>query len=139
MEISCTKPTPNFSSGRALLLHYEHNGKIDGISVTRANDDAAAGRLTSDELDFVNKCWNTYGGGSADICCPASTPITSGICDWISAKGGKTNIGMFDVLDIIGAYKGTTNIGFTPKTFDVVGVLAYYKGEVSDGDTFITC
>jgi len=69
----------------------------------------------------------------------SSTPSTSGICDWISVKGGKTNIKMFDVLDIIGAYKGTTNIGFTPKTFDVVGVLAYYKGEVSDGDAFITC
>jgi len=66
-------------------------------------------------------------------------PATSSICNWIAAKGGKTNIKMFDVLDVIGAYKGMKSIGFTPKTFDVVGVLAYYKGKISDGDTFITC
>ena len=60
-------------------------------------------------------------------------------CAWVDIHGGKENIKMFDILDILGAYKGDVSIGFTPGMFDVMGVIAYYKGDYTAGDGLLGC
>ena len=60
-------------------------------------------------------------------------------CAWVDIHGGKENIKMFDVLDILGAYKEDVSIGFTPGMFDVMGVIAYYKGDYTAGDGLLGC
>jgi len=61
------------------------------------------------------------------------------VCSYIESLGGADSIGMFDVLDVLGAYKGDVDIGFTPGIFDVLGVIAYYKGDHTSGDELTGC
>ena len=60
-------------------------------------------------------------------------------CAWVDIHGGKENIKMFDILDILGAYKGDVSIGFTPGLFDVMGAIAYYKGDRANGNKLTGC
>lgn len=68
---------------------------------------------------------------------PAPTPTD--VCSYIEYLGGAASIGMFDVLDVLGAYKGDTDIGFAPGMFDVMGVIAYYKNDYAGGDNLTGC
>jgi len=61
------------------------------------------------------------------------------ICQYIESLGGVDSISMFDVLDVLGAYKGDMDIGFTPGMFDVMGIIAYYKGDRISGDELTGC
>ena len=122
--------TGSTSKGTVIMLH----------SLNRINPPSLDNIRFREDGNDVEKIPESFADQALTQLPYKSEPIPSSpICNWIAAKGGKTSIKMFDVLDIIGAYKGMKSIGFTPKTFDVVGVLAYYKGKISDGDTFITC
>ena len=67
------------------------------------------------------------------------TVMPTDVCSYIEHIGGIESVGVFNILDIIGAYKGDMNIGFTPGLYDVMGAIAYYKGDHTSGDELTGC
>jgi len=70
MAISCTTSTPHFSSGCALLKHYDANndGIISSVDATKAAQDYFDGIITKEEAAFIATCYNA--GGSINLKCP---------------------------------------------------------------------
>ena len=79
--VTCTDPTPHFTSGCELLLHYDadNDGIIGPVDVNGANTDHSANLITDAEHDFVTQA---YFSGSINSTCPGCykeelTPIFS--------------------------------------------------------------
>jgi len=69
---------------------------------------------------------------------PTPSP-SSGICDWITSKGGKSNLGSFDISTLVMAYLGFENLGFQVTSAHISGCIMYYLGVTNEGDTLTGC
>ena len=73
--MECNKPTTNYSSGNALLNHYDEDG--DGMismpEMMQAMADYNAGTITKEEFDFVEYTWKQLEGGINKVCPASST------------------------------------------------------------------
>ena len=68
------------------------------------------------------------------------TPVpSSGICDWINSKGGKSALGSFDISTLVMAYLGAENVGFQVSSAHISGAIMYYLGIQSEGDSLTGC
>ena len=47
---------------------------------------------------------------------------------WMQMKGGGEGIGLDEIIDIVLAYKGKKDLGFTPTLDNLIDVVRYYKG-----------
>ena len=70
MPITCDAPTPNFSSGCELLLHYDKNydGLISLSELNQSYTDFESGVITEEEFDFVS---DAYINGGINVVCPS--------------------------------------------------------------------
>ncbi len=73
------------------------------------------------------------------IPCITINASTTSICTWIISKGGTTNIAVFDIMTLVSAYLGHTNIGFTVTISHIMGGVAYYLDNVSSGNSLAGC
>lgn len=64
---------------------------------------------------------------------------SGGICDWINSKGGKTELGSFDISTLVMAYLGFENLGFQVSSAHISGAIMYYLGIQSEGDSLTGC
>lgn len=62
-----------------------------------------------------------------------------GICPWIESKGGWVNVAIFDIMTLVSAYLGQTNIGFTVTIAHIMGSIAYYLNNVPSGNSLTGC
>ena len=62
----------------------------------------------------------------------------SGICPWITSKGW-SNLATFDIMTLVSAYLGQTNLGFTVTAAHIMGGVAYYLGNLSSGNSLTGC
>ena len=65
--------------------------------------------------------------------------VRTPICSWITSKGGKSNIAAFDIITLVSAYLGNTNIGFTVTIAHIMGSVAYYLNNTQSGDSLTGC
>ncbi len=65
--------------------------------------------------------------------------VANTICSWIESKGGWTNIAVFDIMTLVSAYLGQTNIGFTVTISHIMGAIAYYLNNVPSGNSLTGC
>ena len=74
--ITCNSPTPNFSSGCALLLYYnvQKDGVISGSDEFAASVHAGQGTITDEEYAFVQKARSA---GSINALCPGCYTATT--------------------------------------------------------------
>lgn len=74
MAITCNGATPHYSSGLALLRHYDtdNDGVISLIEVLTASSDYNSGLITYDENMFVSNAWVA---GSIIVFCPTVKPV----------------------------------------------------------------
>ncbi|MFH1769087.1 MAG: hypothetical protein ABH833_00275 [Parcubacteria group bacterium] len=63
----------------------------------------------------------------------------SNICSWITGLGGRTAITAYNIMSLVSAYSGATNVGFTVTASHIMGVVAYYSGNVSSGNSLTGC
>ncbi len=71
-------------------------------------------------------------------CITINASITN-ICTWITSKGGWVNISVFDIMTLVSAYLGQTNIGFTVTISHIMGGVAYYLNNLSSGNSLTGC
>ena len=64
---------------------------------------------------------------------------TVGICQWITGKGGWDKIVAYDIMSLVKGYTGQENIGFTVRSADIMGAIAYYSGNKSSGNSLTGC
>ena len=74
--ITCTGPTPHFTSGCALLKHYDSDGsgKLDISEFGEALTDKGDGVITSDEMDFVERAYDDV---NINALCPGCHSTTA--------------------------------------------------------------
>ena len=65
--------------------------------------------------------------------------VISDICAWITSRGGWTNLAVFDIMTLVSAYLRRTNLGFTVTISHIMGVVAYYLGNLSSGNSLTGC
>ena len=71
--------------------------------------------------------------------CPTIDVAAMDICAWITSKGGWTNLAIFDIMTLVSAYLGQTNLGFTVTIAYIQGAIAYYLGRLSSGNSSTGC
>lgn len=72
-------------------------------------------------------------------CTKSVTIEATDICVWITSKGGWTNLAVFDIMTLVSAYLGQTNLGFTVTIAHIMGGVAYYLDNQSSGDSLTGC
>jgi hypothetical protein len=65
--------------------------------------------------------------------------LLTGICEWILSKGGWQNVAVFDIMTLVGAYLGQTNLGFTVTSAHIMGCVAYYLDNKPSGNSLTGC
>jgi len=61
------------------------------------------------------------------------------ICTWITSKGGWQAIAAYDIMILVSAYLGQTNLGFTVEMAHINGAIAYYLNMLDSGNNFTGC
>jgi hypothetical protein len=61
------------------------------------------------------------------------------ICSWVTSKGGWTNIAVFDIMTLVSAYLGQTNLEFTVTISHIMGTVAYYLDNIQSGNSLTGC
>lgn len=67
------------------------------------------------------------------------TVVTVDICNWIISRGGWANLAIFDIMQMISAYLGQINLGFTVTISYIMGAVSYYLGRLASGNTQTGC
>ncbi|MDD5614978.1 MAG: hypothetical protein PHH85_02115 [Candidatus Methanoperedens sp.] len=65
--------------------------------------------------------------------------VAAGICGWVTDKGGATGLSVPEVLELVDAYLGIKNLGFTPTNQQIMGCVDYYLGFISSGNSKTGC
>ncbi len=72
-----------------------------------------------------------------------SVTVVETICSWLTVLGGPPAIMAFDIMSLVSAYVGATNIGFTVISDHIMGGVAYYLGKptnnTSNGNALTGC
>ncbi len=82
------------------------------------------------------------GNGPAQQCVSNILSVileTMNMCQWITSKGGRNNLRIFDIMILVGAYLGQSNLGFTIAIAHIMGAVAYYLNNLSSGDSLTGC
>jgi len=69
-------------------------------------------------------------------------PVASGICQWITAKGGAIGLDISEVFQIIDSFlfnTPPTGYTFIPTIIQVMGIIDYYLGFISSGNQNTGC
>lgn len=61
------------------------------------------------------------------------------ICAWIISRGGWANISIYDIMTLIRAYLGITNLGFMVTTSHITGCILYYLDNRPSGNSLTGC
>ena len=61
------------------------------------------------------------------------------MCQWTQTKGGWANIGAFNIMELVKGYTGEQGVGFTVKSADIMGAVAYYSNNRSSGNSLTGC
>ncbi|OGT36560.1 MAG: hypothetical protein A3F11_00460 [Gammaproteobacteria bacterium RIFCSPHIGHO2_12_FULL_37_14] len=72
-------------------------------------------------------------------CTKSVTIIPTDICTWITSKGGWNNLRIFDIMTLVSAYLGQTNLGFTITIAYIMGAVAYYLNNLQSGNSLTRC
>jgi len=64
---------------------------------------------------------------------------TADICSWIDSKGGATAISSTDFAELIMGYTGLKDIGFSPTSTEIAGVVMYYISNINMGNNLTGC
>ena len=62
-----------------------------------------------------------------------------GVCQWTMNKGGWDKIGAFDIMALVKGYTGEQSTGFTVRSADIMGAVAYYSNNKSSGNNLTGC
>lgn len=62
-----------------------------------------------------------------------------GMCQWATNKGGWDKIGAFDIMALVKGYTGEQSAGFTVRSADIMGAVAYYSNNKSSGNSLSGC
>lgn len=71
-----------------------------------------------------------------------AAPPEANICNWITALGGWRAIAAFDIMALVSAYSGQTNLGFTVSAAHIMGAVSYYSnksGSPASGNSLTGC
>lgn len=71
-----------------------------------------------------------------------STPQQTGICQWVTAKGGAAGLDVSEVFQIIDSYvlqTPPTGYTFVPTITQVMGIIDYYLGFIDSGNQKTGC
>ena len=72
--------------------------------------------------------------------CEWEVEITSGICQWITDKGGPTGLTIPDIFILIERYlQHTTTPPFIPTVDEIFGGIEYYLGHITQGNNLTGC
>ena len=66
-------------------------------------------------------------------------PYLSGICPWVTSKGGWNNLATFDIMTLVNGYLLQTNLGFTVSAAHIMGAVAYYLDNLTSGNSLTGC
>ena len=72
-------------------------------------------------------------------CVKSVTIEAADICTWITSKGGWQAIAAYDIMTLVSAYLGQTNLGFTVEMAYINGAIAYYLNMLDSGNNFTGC
>jgi len=64
---------------------------------------------------------------------------TVGACQWITGKGGWDGIVAYDIMSLVKGYTKQENLGFTVRSADIMGAIAYYSGNKTSGNSLTGC
>ncbi len=81
---------------------------------------------------LLNDAFSAYQFESKIMSPLTPTPTPSDICTWITAQGGWNAITAYNIMTLVSAYSGTTNIGFTVTAIHIMGTVAYYGAKGTD-------
>ncbi len=73
---------------------------------------------------------------------PSPTPIPQSVvdmCSWAVGLGGWKAIKAYDIMSLVSAYSGISNVGFMVTSANIMGAVAYYSGNVSNGNSLTGC
>ncbi len=153
----CPKPTANISYIETTKPYEEQEIEL-----------SASGSLGGDTRSIVSYEWDFGDGESAtgvevkhawkkagkytvtlkvtNDCGATDTDTTTvtvnainDVCDLIKARGGPTGITSVDIQQMILAYHDIISYYFKPTYNAIVGVAAYYRGDISSGDYWTKC
>ena len=61
------------------------------------------------------------------------------ICNWILSVGGWQAITAYHIMQLVKAYLGQINLGYTVTMPHIIGAIAYYLGIREDGNNLTGC
>lgn len=82
------------------------------------------------------------GNGPAQQCASNIVSVileAANICQWITSKGGWNSLRIFDIMILVSAYLGQTNLGFAIAIVHIMGGVSYYLNNPSSGDSLTGC
>ena len=62
-----------------------------------------------------------------------------GMCEWISGVGRWDKLAAFDIMALVKGYTGEQSAGFTVRSADIMGAVAYYSNNKSSGNNLTGC
>jgi len=132
-SISCTT-TP---SGASVALDGVSLGVVTPVTLT---DVSAGSHTVTFTLSGYNSCQAsvTVTAGSTATASCTLTAITN-ICTWITNNGGVSGMTIPKIFNLVDAYIGVTNIGFTPTNQQIFGCVDYYLGFITSGNSKTGC
>jgi hypothetical protein len=143
-KTTCTTPC-----SLTIDVTWENNGQTSGTFVPTITVDNMPTSLLSESLDAETSVITTFtltGLTTGDhlICadpnlCTTINVSNVTICSWITSKGGWQHLAVFDIMTLVGAYLGQTNIGFTVTSAHIMGCVAYYLNNMPSGNSLTGC
>ncbi len=114
-----------------------------GLPTTMPPESLVDGTSVSHSFSIVGL---TVAGSPHSICaspgvnCQTAYTVTSiNICNWVVSKGGWNVLAVYDIMMMVSAYLGQTNIGFTVTIAHIMGAVAYYLDKLSNGNSLTGC
>jgi len=132
-SISCTT-TP---AGASVALDGVSQGVVTPVTLTNVS---AGSHTVTFTLSGYNSCpvpVTVTAGSTATASCTL-TAITN-ICTWITNNGGVAGMTIPKIFNLVDAYIGVTNIGFTPTNQQIFGCVDYYLGFTTSGNSKTGC
>ena len=120
-NILMTCPILTWLSDNTQIAGVNSSGLVTGVATGSANITANASGITS------------------NISTITVIPQIPLFCSWVLSKGGATNIAVSDIMTLVSAYLGHTDVGFPVTIAHIMGGVAYYLHNVPSGNSLTGC
>lgn len=65
--------------------------------------------------------------------------LPANMCEWVTSRGGRSNIATFDIMSLVSGYLLQINLGFTVSAAHIMGAVAFYLGNLTSGNSLTGC